>query len=122
MSNRHPNAQLHIAAVRRVATKIHAAEDAIDQAIIKLAELNMELPIARIDAKLSATVAQPAFDNVAGALASLMDSRNKTVKAHEALAETQRDLGLGAMAMGDGWKIFKSAGEPPLALIETAAA
>lgn len=122
MSRRHPDAQLHIAAVRSVADKIHAAEDAIDQAIIKLAELNVELPTARINAKLSATVAQPAFDNVAGALACLMESRNKTVKAHEALAETQRDLGLGAMAMGDGWKIFKTAGETPLALVETKAA
>lgn len=122
MSKRHPNAQLHIAAVRRVANKIHAAEDAIDQAIIKLAELNIELPLARIDANLSATVAQPAFDNVAGALASLVEGRNKTVKAHEALAETQRDLGLGAIASGDAWKIFKSAGEPPLALVDSKAA
>jgi hypothetical protein len=122
MSNRHPDTQRRIAAVRRVADKIHAAEDAIDQAIIKLAELNVELPMARIDANLSATVAQPAFDNVAGALASMMESRHKTVKAHEALAETQRDLGLGAMAMGDGWKIFKTAGAPPLALVEMEAA
>jgi pyocin large subunit-like protein len=119
---RHQDTQLHIAAVRGVTTKLHAAEDAIDKAIIAVAELNLELPNARINAKLSATVAQPAFDNIAGALASLTQGRNQTVKAHEHLAEVQREMGLGAMAMGDSWKIFKSAGEPPLALVEKEAA
>jgi hypothetical protein len=122
MSRRHENTQLHIAAIRGVTTKLHAAEEAIDLAIIKLAELNVELPTARINAKLSATVGQPAFDNLAGALASLMQSRHQTVKAHESLAETQQAMGLGAMAMGDGWKIFKPSAELTLALVERQAA
>lgn len=94
-----------IAVVRRVAKRLHAAEAAIDQAIIALSELNRELPEARIHAGLSATVGQEAFTCSAGALVHLVQSRAKTVDAHAALAETQSEMGLGALAMGDGWKI-----------------
>jgi hypothetical protein len=120
--SRHQNTQLHIAAVRGVQTKLHAAEEAIDLAIKAVAELNCELPTARINAKLSATVAQPAFDNIAGALASLTKGRNQTVKAHEHLAHIQKAMGLAPMAMGDGWKIFQQADQPPLTLVADVAA
>jgi hypothetical protein len=94
-----------IAVVRRVAKRLHAAEAAIDQAIIAMSELNRELPGARIEAGLSAIVGQEAFSCSAGALAHLVESRARTVDAHAALANTQSELGLGALAMGDGWKI-----------------
>jgi hypothetical protein len=111
MHNRHVDTQKKIAAVRSVASKLHAAELAIDQAIIKLSELNSELPAARIQANLSATVCQSAFDLSAGALQSLIVCRGQTIKAHEELAQTQIDIGLGVIAMGDGWKIFKSSNQ-----------
>ena len=110
MSNRRADISSKIAVVRGVAAKLHAAEEAIDLAIMKLAELNGELPSARIEAKLSATVCQPAFDLSAQALQSLVQCRRQTIEAHAALADTQRDIGLGAYAMGDGWKLFQARG------------
>lgn len=122
MSQRKADLSTKIAVVRGVAAKLHAAEEAIDLAIIKLSELNSELPSARMEAKLSATVCQPAFDLSAQALHSLIQCRRQTVEAHEVLAETQRDIGLGAHAMGDGWKIIKGVQENPLRLVADQAA
>lgn len=117
MSNRRADISTKIAVVRGVAARLHAAEEAIDLAIIKLSELNSELPAARMEAKLSATVCQPAFDLSAQALHSLIQCRRQTIEAHEVLAGTQRDIGLGAYAMGDGWKIFEKGQANPLTLV-----
>lgn len=122
MSNRRADLSTKISVVRGVAAKLHAAEEAIDLAIIKLSELNSELPSARIEAKLSATVCQPAFDLSAQALQSLVQCRRQTVEAHGALADAQRDIGLGAYAMGDGWKILEPTGATPLILVADQAA
>lgn len=122
MSNRRADTSTKISVVRGVAAKLHAAEEAIDLAIIKLSELNCELPAARMEAKLSATVCQPAFDLSVQALQSLVQCRRQTVEAHEVLAGTQRDIGLGAYAMGDGWKVFQSEQANPLILVADKAA
>ncbi len=122
MSNRSVDISTKIAVVRSVAAKLHAAEEAIDLAIIKLSELNGELPIARMEAKLSATVCQPAFDLSSQALQSLIQCRRQTVEAHEVLSGTQRDIGLGAHAMGDGWKIVPNGHVQSLALVTDQAA
>ena len=122
MSKRHIEMHNKIAVVRRVASKLHAAEEAIDNAIMRLAELNVELPTARLEAGLSATVCQTAFDRSAGALAALVHCRRQTVEAHAALHGTQADMGLAAHAMGDGWKIFQKDSNPPLTLVQSEAA
>lgn len=122
MSNAHEGKLKRISAVRSITTKLHAAEEAIDLAIIKMCELNSELPSARLKANLSATIAQPAFDRAAEALSSLILSRKYTVEAHESLAQTQRDMGLGAQAMGDGWKLFQTEAQPLITLVSTEAA
>ena len=122
MSNRRADTSTKIAVVRGVAAKLHAAEEAIDLAIIKLSELNSELPTARMEAKLSATVCQPAFDLSAQALQSLILCRRQTVEAHEVLAGTQRDIGLGTHAMGDLWKLASLNQPPALAIVSTEAA
>lgn len=122
MQNRRVDTQQKIAVIRSVASKLHAAEEAIDLAIIKICELNSELPTARLGAKLSATVCQPAFDLSASALQTLILCRSQTVQAHEVLAQTQRDMGLGAYAMGDGWKVFQSDQQAPLQLVQSEAA
>lgn len=122
MSKRHVETHKKIAVVRTVAGKLHAAEEAIDNAIIKLAELSGELPTARLEAGLSATVCQDAFDGIAQALLALTQSRRQTVEAHAALYNTQCDMGLGAHAMGDGWKIFQADQSPPLTLVQSEAA
>jgi hypothetical protein len=122
MRNRHIDTHQKVAIIRSVASKLHAAEEAIDLAIIKICELNSELPAARLGAKLSATVCQPAFDLSASALQNLILCRSQTVQAHEVLAQTQRDMGLGAHAMGDGWKTFQSDTTLPLQLVVREAA
>jgi hypothetical protein len=122
MSNRQVDTRKKIAAVRSVASKLHAAEEAIDLAIIKLCELNSELPMARLEANISATVCQPAFDLSGNALQSLIKCRSQTTKAHEVLAQTQRDMGLGAYAMGGLWKLAEAKQAPPLALVSSEAA
>lgn len=122
MSKRRVETYKKIAVVRAVAGKLHAAEEAIDNAIMKLAELNGELPMARIEAGLSATVCQDAFDHSAQAFHMLVQCRKQTVEAHAALYSTQRDMGLAAHAMGDGWKIFQADESPPLALVQSQAA
>ncbi len=122
MSNAHEGKHRRIAAVRSVAAKLHAAEEAIDLAIIKMCELNSELPTARLNANISATVGQLALDQITEALRSLTLSRKQTVEAHAALAQTQRDMGLGAMAMGEGWKIFPIEAQPQFALVANEAA
>jgi hypothetical protein len=122
MPNRRADISTKISVIRGVAAKLHAAEEAIDLAIIALSELNSELPTARMEAKLSATVCQPAFELSAQALQSLIQCRRQTIEAHGALANTQRDMGLGAYAMGDGWKIVPNGQITPLALVEKEAA
>jgi hypothetical protein len=122
MSTRPADTQKRIAAVRSVASKLHAAEEALDLAIIKMCELNAELPAARLDANISATVSQAAFDLAARALKTLIRCRSQTVQTHEVLAKTQHDMGLGFFASGDAWKIFKTAKATPLTLIESVAA
>jgi hypothetical protein len=122
MTNRRAEVSSKIAVVRSVAAKLHAAENAIDLAIIALSELNSELPSARMEANLSATVCQPAFELSAQALQSLIQCRRQTIDAHGALADTQRDMGLGAYAMGDGWKIIPQGQINTLALVKDQAA
>lgn len=122
MRNRPVDTSQKIAIIRSVASKLHAAEEAIDLAIIKICELNSELPSARLGAKLSATVCQPAFDLSASALQNLILCRSQTVQAHEVLAQTQRDMGLGAYAMGDGWKVFQPNKAADLQLVQSEAA
>ncbi|MBL0924758.1 MAG: hypothetical protein IBJ12_09885 [Sphingomonadaceae bacterium] len=122
MPNRRADISTKISVIRGVAAKLHAAEEAIDLAIVALSELNSELPSARMEAKLSATVGQPAFELSAQALQSLIQCRRQTIEAHGALAETQRDMGLGAYAMGDGWKIIPQGQIGTLELVKDQAA
>jgi hypothetical protein len=122
MTNRRAEVSSKIAVVRSVAAKLHAAENAIDLAIIALSELNSELPSARMEANLSATVCQPAFELSAQALQSLIQCRRQTIDAHGALADTQRDMGLGAYAMGDLWKLASADQPPALAVVSSKAA
>ena len=118
ISKKHEGTQSRISAVRSVSSKLHAAEEAIDLAIIKMCEFNSELPTARMKANMSATVAQPALDFASEALRSLVQSRQHAVAAHETLAQTQRDMGLGAMAMGESWKLFQEDSQPLITLVQ----
>jgi hypothetical protein len=95
-------------AATKVAESLFAAEEAIDAALARAAELNSTLAVARIDARLSAIVGQEAFEVAAAAFASIARARADIVQTHKRLSETQVQIGLGALGFGDN-------GKPPAA-------
>ena len=89
------------AAAMKVVESLYAAEDAIDAALIRAAELNATLVTARSDAKVSAVVGQDAFEVAAAAYAALARARADMVETHRRLSETKIQMGLRAVAIGD---------------------
>jgi hypothetical protein len=89
-------------AAMKVAESLFAAEEAIDAALARTAELNGNMVTARRDAKLSALVCQDAFEVSASAFAALARARCDIVEAHKRLSETKIQIGLRTVAIGDG--------------------
>jgi hypothetical protein len=91
-----------VAAAQKIATELHEAEEAIDQAIIKLCQLAGTLPLARFETNMSAIVGQDAVSKVTQAVAAAGQVRQMVTDAHAALSVTQREVGLGARMFGAG--------------------
>lgn len=91
-----------VAAAHKIASELHEAEEAVDQAIIKLARLAGTLPIARFETNMSAVVGQDAVSKVTQAVAAAGQVRQMVTDAHAALSDTQRQVGLGARMFGAG--------------------
>lgn len=91
-----------INAAQRIAADLHDAEFAIDEAIVKIARLAATLPAARIETKMSAIVGQEAVTKVTQAIAAAGHVRQMITEAHQALGETQKQVGLGARMFGAG--------------------
>jgi len=89
-------------AAENLAKRLFAAEQALDEAIGRAADLIGYMPIARMNAHLSAVVGQDAISEAAGSLSALVEARNRLVATHNRLAETRVQIGLQAMAMGSG--------------------
>ncbi|MEH6792260.1 hypothetical protein [Parasphingorhabdus sp.] len=89
-------------AAKIVAGKLETAEEAVDKAIGCLSDLIGYLPVARMDAHLSAVVGQKALSAAADSLSSLIEARRHLVETHNNLADTRDQIGLKAMAMGSG--------------------
>jgi hypothetical protein len=85
----------------RVVESLYAAEDAIDAALARAAELNGTLVTARTDAQLSALVGHEAFEGAAAAFAALARARTDIVETHRRLSETKIQVGLRTVAIGD---------------------
>lgn len=83
-----------------LATRLYAAESAIDQALMETASLAAALPAARADAWLSAVAGQGAFAGTAGAISALSDARAHIIQTHKTLTALARKLGLEALAVG----------------------
>lgn len=96
------------AAAMKVAESLFAAEEAIDAALARVAELNGVLATARVEAKLSAVVGQDAFEGAASAFAALARARCDIVETHNRLSDTKVQIGLRTLAVGDH-------GKPPAA-------
>ena len=91
-------------AAMKVAQSLFAAEDAIDEALARVAALNGTLVMARSDAQLSAIVGHDAFEVAAAAFAALAIARGEIVETHKRLSETKIQVGLRAVAIGDQGK------------------
>lgn len=83
-----------------LATRLEAAERAVDHALFETATLAALLPGARSEAFLSAVVGQKVFEGASGAIAALTDARARLVETHNSLAALARKLGLETLAMG----------------------
>jgi hypothetical protein len=90
------------AAADQVAERLFAAEAAIDEALVRTAELAGIVPAVRKRAGLSALHGQNAIERAIEALSGLGQVRASVVAAHREFSETQRQIGLGAVAFGDG--------------------
>ncbi len=91
-------------AAKKIAADLHQAEDAIDEAMIRIAQLAATLPTARRQTNMSAIVGQAAMSKVAHALAAAGEVRQLLTDAHLALTVTQKEVGLGTRMFGAGVK------------------
>jgi len=91
-------------AAMKVAERLWAAEDAIDTALARAAELNGTLVAARSEADLSAMVVQDAFEVAAATFAALAKARGEIIETHRRLTETKNQVGLRTFAVGDQGK------------------
>ena len=89
---------------RSVAEKLFAAEEAIDIAAARIAELNAALPIARLDARFAAAIGQEAFASSASAIVLIARTREEIVATHANLKRTNDDVGLREVSYGDLFK------------------
>lgn len=85
----------------KVAESLFAAEEAIDAALARAAELNGNMVTARASANLSALVGQDAFEVSAAAFAALARARCDIVETHKRLSEAKIQVGLRTVAIGD---------------------
>jgi len=89
-------------AAMKVAECLFAAEEAIDAALARTAELNSKMVTARSEASLSALVCQDAFEVSAAAFAALARARCDIIETHKRLNETKIQIGLRTVGIGDG--------------------
>jgi len=83
---------------------LHAFENAIDIAAIRGAELYGAMPLARLDANLSAIIGQSAMTSCTNALAFLAKAREEIVATHHHLKTASDEIGLQAVSFGDSVK------------------
>ncbi|MGB3844787.1 hypothetical protein EAO27_10820 [Sphingopyxis sp. YF1] len=93
-----------VSAAKKIASELHHAEDAIDETMIRIAQLAATLPTVRRDINMSAIVGQEAMAKVANALAAAGEVRQLLTDAHLALTATQKQVGLGTRMFGAGVK------------------
>jgi len=74
---------------RDMASKLFAAEEAIDSAINLTAELVGFMPIARQEVQVSLDVGQDAIESVLESMQMLSGARKRMIETHEALARAQ---------------------------------
>jgi len=83
-----------------LASRLYAAEAAIDAALTETAGLAAMLPSARAGAYLSAVTGQKIFTGTAASISALTEARSHLVDTHNSLAALARKLGLDTLAVG----------------------
>lgn len=94
--------QERVIATRKVTRQLKAAENAVDQAGIELAQLCATLLSARRQAGLSATVGATEFSKIAATFASWAQVREEMASHHKVLDGIAGVLGTQVRATGDG--------------------
>lgn len=90
------------AVAQEVADRLFAAEQAIDAAITKTAELTGFIPAARIEAGLACEVGQEALEYAAESFSALVRARAQIVASHRELNASKDQIGLRAVSFGGG--------------------
>lgn len=85
----------------QIAGALFEAETAIDAAISKTAQLAGVMPALRKQAGASALIGQDAVERASQAIMALAEARRAIVETHKELSVAQRQVGLGAVAVGD---------------------
>ncbi len=86
-----------------VANRLFAAEQAIDIAIARCAELTGFIPAARLDAGLACEVGQEALEYAAESFSALVKARANIIASHKELNTAKDQIGLrGVTSWGGG--------------------
>jgi hypothetical protein len=96
-----------------VATKLHRAETAVDDAIVALGELFTGLPQAQVAANLSPVSGDAAMTFASAAIGAMCASRANVVQLHHELARVRDGIGLKnfrIVGTGDAGKVLEPGG------------
>lgn len=85
----------------KVAESLFAAEEALDVALARAADLNSAIVTARAEAKLSALLGQDAIESAAATFAALIRARCSIVETHKRLDDAKTQIGLRTVSVGD---------------------
>lgn len=91
-----------LAVANQLASDLHAAEAAIDEAIVKMGTLMAAMPQAQANAKLSAVSSDLAFAHLGAAVSAMMAGRTNIVALHHELASMKDKMGLRNIVVGTG--------------------
>lgn len=90
-------------AAYEVATQVRVVEDSIESALSEIAELQARIVRANAVMHTGFGTAQPALQQLASAIAGLVETRGAIVGCHVALADAKGTIpGLRTVAFGDG--------------------
>lgn len=87
-----------------VATHLFAAEEAINLAASRIAELNAVMPMASIEARIAPEIGQDALESGIDALSHIAKARERIVVTHKRLKTASDEIGLATVSFGDSAK------------------
>jgi len=88
-------------AAEEIGLSLNAFEVALSEAFARGGELATRMSVARASAGVSPIAGQPAFGQIASALASLAQAMEQTAAGHHTLNQTRKDLRIPVTSMGD---------------------